>query len=424
MKTLDAQTIDETKQAKEVQSQSPSSSIWRPFMSTSSPTPPRVISGKGAYLTLEDGTNILDAISSWWVTLHGHTTEEIAEAISKQAKKLEQVIFANFSHHPAETLLENLIPLLPSNLQHPFFSDNGSTSVEVAIKMAYEYFQNIGEKNLPQIISFDGGYHGDTLGAMSVSSKSIYTKPFAPLLFPSPKIPYPGTFIGDKNQEETEALSLQILESNLKKSSANIVIIEPLIQGAAGMRMCSITYLQKLQKLVHKYNGILIYDEVMTGFGRTGEFFACTKSNTKPDIICLSKGITGGFLPLALTVATKTIYDSFANSIFYHGHSYTANPIACSAAIASLELLQKRPFDGIEEVHTEFLKTLPFKNKRVRGTIAAFEVENPKSLQNYLFSKQIFVRPLGNTVYCLPPFCITRDELSRIYGEILKWTQT
>ncbi|HRW58358.1 MAG TPA: adenosylmethionine--8-amino-7-oxononanoate transaminase [Chlamydiales bacterium] len=410
--------------------------LWHPFTQMKDQSFPEVLSAKGLNLYLKDGKVLKDMISSWWVILHGHCEESISEAIAMQAKQLEQVIFANFSHLPAKELTSLLQEFLPEELNSFFFSDNGSTAVEVALKMAYQYHLNIGNHDKKEFIAFEGAYHGDTIGAMSVGSRSMFSKPFNPLLFDVKRVSFPSTFENDPDRKQKEKNSIQHVEKLLSTHQIAALIIEPLIQGAAGMRICSIEYLQTLSKLCKKYDTIVIYDEVMTGFGRTGELFSFIKAKTVPDIVCVSKGITGGFIPLGLTIASETIYKGFLSDdplkAFYHGHSYTANPIACQAAIASLKLLKEKPlYKEIESWHRKYiqmLSSLPFiKNIRVVGTMMAFDIfaEDEgylstigKRLQKNLYEKGIYIRPLGNTIYLLPPYCIKKEELEEVYTRL------
>jgi len=416
--------------------------IWKPFtILKDAPDPIRVEEGRGAWLTLEDGRKIIDCISSWWVTLHGHSQPEIGEAIYRQSQKLEHVIFANFSHGPAEELAERLTARLPGDLSRVFYSDNGSTAVEVALKTAWQYWKNIG-KPRKKFIAFEGAYHGDTIGAMSVSSRSVFSEVFSELLFDVDFVPYPDTWLGDTTAEEREERVLNQLAEMLdsKPETYAGVIIEPLVQGTAGMRMCTPRFLKNLERLVRARDNLLIYDEVMTGFGRTGDWFAATRSGTEPDIICLSKGITGGFLPLSVTVCNSRIYDAFNSSdpmhTLWHGHSYTANPLGCAAALASFDLLEQdeNAFRKLEETHlhevAKLAETVEIEHPRVTGTIAAFTL--PVSGEGgYLnqVSNQIkavctdyglLLRPLGNEIYLMPPFCITEEELSDVYRQLGK----
>lgn len=414
-------------------------------MKTAGPPLP-VRSASGCFLQLEDGRRIIDCISSWWVTLHGHGNRRIADAIHEQAKNLEHVIFAGFTHEPAITLSERLLAHLPSHFTRVFFSDNGSTSVEVALKMALQYWQNIGQTKRTKFIGFEHGYHGDTVGAMSAGGTSGFWAPFRSIMFEIETIPFPSTFDNDSNvsQKEQESLSAlrQLLETKQQEYAA--IIIEPLVQGAAGMRMCSTAYLRKLQMLANEFDVLLIFDEVMTGFGRTGDWFACTKAAVEPDIICLSKGITGGFLPLSVTVASENIYQAFyadeLEKALFHSHSYTGNPIACAAANASMELLEECEsiFKTFEARHRKFahdhlgdLTGNAIHSLRYCGTIMAFDINTDAASQSYFgalapklrkeFIEQgLLLRPLGNTIYLMPPLCTEDTDLDEIYGTIRK----
>ncbi len=409
--------------------------IWKPFTILKGARDPlRVRSGEGIWLTLEDGRRIIDCISSWWVNLHGHSHPRIAEAIYRQALQLEHVIFAEFTHEPAEQLAERLTAKLPGSLNRLFFSDNGSTAVEVALKMAWQYWKNRGEQR-SRFLAFDGAYHGDTVGAMSAGSRSIFTRVFQELLFQVDFLPWPESWIGDTTTEEREEEIIRFLEEKLAEDPARYagIIIEPLVQGAGGMRMCREEFLQKLQRVARRHRTLLIFDEVMTGFGRTGEWFACRRAGVEPDLIALSKGITGGFLPLSVTVASEEIYEAFVTEdplgTLWHGHSYTANPIGCAAALASLDLLEEEEaFRRLEPVHLEGIAALSeaglAEKTRVKGTIAAFNIAG--SDEGYLSEmgpriKQkcveygLLLRPLGDVVYLMPPYCIAPDELRQVY---------
>ena len=399
----------------------------------------KVKSAKGSYYELEDGRKVLDMVCSWWVTLHGHAHPVIAKAIYDQALCVEQVLFANFTHDPAIELSHMLKKILPSHFAKMFFSDNGSTAVEVALKIAYQYWKNIGVNDRTRFLCFEGAYHGDTIGAMSLSSPSVFTDFFRPLLFNVDIVPFPATFYGDEQQHEKETKSLEVLKSMLKcnKGHYAAIIIEPLIQGASGMNMCTVDFLQKLEEIVKSENILLIYDEVFVGFGRTGDWFASTKCNSEPDLICLSKGITGGFLPMAVTVATEEIYSAFycddPLKTFFHGHSYTANPLGCAAAIASLNILNNQSFRILEDMHFKYSKDLQKHSKvskfRICGTVAAFDIitEEKKGylnsagmlLHKYCLEHGVFIRPLGNTIYLMPPYCIEDEELKLVYEVIL-----
>ena len=411
------------------------SPIWMPYTQMkSAPAPLRVRSARGAMLELEDGRQVLDCISSWWVTLHGHAQPEIAAAIAAQAGELEQVIAAGFTHAPAEALARRLVGRLPL-LPRVFYSDNGSTAVEVALKMAFQYWRNQGAPGRRRFLSLEGAYHGDTLGAMSLSSRSLFTEAFADLLFPVDFIPFPQTWAADEGVEEREAEALGYLEALLERQGEEYaaMILEPLVQGAAGMRMCRPSFLRAVEGLLRQRGILMVYDEVMTGFGRTGTFFACQQAGTQPDILCLAKGLSGGFLPLAATLCAEEIYRGFcsddARHTLYHGHSFTANPLGCAAALASLDLLeaQAHRFAQLEEWHRQELAGLAghphLCRLRVCGTIAAMEVEGaagylhevgPRLKQRFL-DRGFLLRPLGGVIYILPPYCLERAELAATY---------
>ena len=414
--------------------------VWHPF--TQAKTAPAVVpirSGKGAVLTAEDGTEYLDLISSWWVNLHGHGHPAIAAAIAEQAGELEQVIFAGFTHAPAARLAARLADLLPGDLDRVFFSDDGSTAVEVALKIALQYHHNRGEGGRTRFLAFEGGYHGDTVGAMSMGAKSGFFDHFRPMLFDVEALPYPATWDGDADVEAKEAAALQALDRWLEANGgeACALIAEPLLQGAAGMRLCRPAFLCAAVARVRAAGALVIFDEVMTGFGRTGHLFACRTAGVAPDLICLSKGLTGGFLPLSATVARESIFQAFLGESFdralAHGHSFTANPLGCRAALASLDLLEDPAMPAtwarIEALHRERIAALPARavRRRVLGTVAAFEVEGGGEgysaaigarLREFFMARGLLLRPLGNVVYLLPPYCITEAQLHRAYDAI------
>ncbi len=409
--------------------------LWPPFTQISSSLPPeKVIRGRGARLFLDNSKSLIDAISSWWVTLHGHSNPYIADAISKQAQELEQVIFADFTHPQAERLANRLSKL--TGLQRLFFSDNGSTAVEVALKIACQYWHNKGEPR-QQIIAFQGAYHGDTFGAMALGERNLFNAPFEDMLFPVKRIPWPSTWWGDEGIEERENKALIELERSLETPTAAL-ILEPLVQGAGGMAMVRVEFLTQIQKLINQSRTVLIADEVLTGFGRCGSLFAFEQSTLKPDLIALSKGLTGGFLPMGVTIASEEIYKTFMGDkpelTFWHGHSFTANPLGCAAANASLDLLESNPesYLNFESRHLNHLKVLSqhpkVKNTRLKGTIAAFEIAdtgnsgylNPagKIIKQAAKSQGVFLRPLGQVVYLMPPLCISDLELAKCYSAI------
>ena len=413
--------------------------LWHPTTQVAlHPEPLNVTSAKGARLHLGDGRQLIDAISSWWVTLHGHAEPSIAAAIGHQARTLEQVIFANFSHTPAEQLADRLAKR--TKLERLFFSDNGSTAVEVALKIAWQWWRNQGSDR-HRLIAFEGAYHGDTFGAMALGDRSIFTAPYDELLFDVARVSWPHTHWGDADVEVNEAKSLQELDAALATPTA-AVILEPLIQGASGMRRVRPEFLRAVQERVHSHGSLLIADEVMTGFGRTGTLFASEQAGLKPDLMALSKGLTGGFLPMGVTMASERLYQGFISEeplkTFFHGHSFTANPLGCAAALASLQLLEENAsrFTEFETRHTVHLKALAkveaVKDIRCLGTMAAFELDsggttylNPigRQLQARCLEQGVYIRPLGNVVYLLPPLCISDQELQACYQAILNGIQ-
>ncbi len=408
--------------------------LWHPFTQVATADPPlRVVRGEGALLELDDGRRLIDAISSWWVTLHGHGEPSIAAAIARQARTLEQVGFSDFRHPAAEQLAERLAAC--SGLERLFFSDNGSTAVEVALKIAWQWWRNQGEPR-QQLIAFEGAYHGDTFGAMAVGERSLFSAPFEPLLFAVARAPWPATWWEDDGVEEREAAALERLE-NLLQTPTAAVILEPLLQGAGGMALVRESFLRRVEALVRASGALLIADEVMTGFGRSGHLFASGRAGLRPDLMALSKGLTGGFLPMGVTLARDAIYEGFIGTApgltLFHGHSFTANPLGCAAALASLDLLQERPerhrqFEARHHPHLEALARHPLvRRPRLLGSVAAFEVAtdtpgylNPvgPQLQRQALARGVFLRPLGQVVYLLPPLCIDDDQLAHCYAVI------
>lgn len=411
--------------------------IWHPFTSfTSAPEPIPILKGEGLYLVDEAGNRYMDTISSWWVTLHGHAHPYIAERIYRQALQLEQVIFAGFTHQPAVELAERLIKILPHNFAKIFYSDNGSTSTEVAIKMAIQFWWNTSTPGKPverdKILAFRNSYHGDTFGAMSVSERSVFTMAFQEKLFDVLFIdtPEPG--------------NIETLKTFISSHGEQIAafIYEPILQGAGGMKMYEPALLSEILYACKQNAIICIADEVMTGFGRTGRLFASDHLEVKPDIICLSKGLTGGTMALGVTACTQRIVDAFITNdklkTFFHGHSFTANPLACSAALASLDLLQMedclKNIEAITASNKRFAKQLRHqshaKNVRCCGTIVAFEYDKgideylnniSQEITAYMLDRGIYLRPLGNTVYIMPPYCITQAELEKVYEAIIEF---
>ncbi|EKD23275.1 MAG: hypothetical protein ACD_82C00164G0003, partial [uncultured bacterium] len=355
--------------------------------------------------------------------------------IYEQALTLEHVIFAGFTHEPAINLCEALQAIIPAQLTKFFFSDNGSTAIEIALKMSYQYWRNLAGCNNKNIfLSFAGGYHGDTFGAMSVGASSGFHDHFKDFFFKVLAVSYPDTWDDDIDVAIKEQAALAKLEKYLEqyKDTIAAIILEPLVQGASGMRMCRPEFVRKVVELVRQNNILVIFDEVMTGFGRTGTYFACNQLDIIPDFLCISKGISGGFLPLALTITTNKIYEAFLgddfNTAFAHAHSYTANPLACSAAITSLKLLQhpscQLAIQNINSAHHAGIKLLKancphIEKTRILGTIAAFALKLSKekifALKTKLLQEGLLLRPLGNTIYLLPPYCISNQDLINAY---------
>ena len=405
--------------------------IWHPYTQMKNAEVIGIVYGEGSYLYDETGKRYIDAISSWWVNTHGHAHPYIALKISEQLGKLEHVVFAGFTHQPAVELAERLLVHLPGNQKKIFYSDNGSTAVEVAMKMAIQYWRNKGIKR-NKIIAFHNAYHGDTFGAMSVSGRSVFTDAFRDLLFDVVFIETPV-----KGNEERAFEELKIAVFRDEPAS---FIFEPMVQGAAGMIMYGHEIMDRMVQFCKEQKVITIADEVMTGFYRTGKFFATDYILAKPDIYCFSKGITGGFMALGVTSCTKEIFDAFISDdktkTLYHGHSYTANPLACTAAIASLDLYEKEEcIENVERIgrkHSEFLNTIQthssVRDVRQLGTILAIEIKtsgnsnylNPAGDKAYAFflDKGIIMRPMGNIIYILPPYCITNDDLDYVYENI------
>lgn len=413
--------------------------IWHPYTPQKYvPDPIPIVKASGVWLEDEHGNRYIDAVSSWWVTIHGHAHPAIAERIYRQALALEQVIFTSFTHFPAVELAERLLTILPGNFSRVFYSDNGSTATEVAIKMALQYWWNQDNPRKTRVIALQHSYHGDTFGAMSISERGLFTLAFQDRLFDVvfAATPEPGEPIRFPGREEPAD---QLL------SEAACVIYEPLLQGAAGMNMYPPEALDEFLDQCRAHDIICIADEVLTGFGRTGKLFASEYCRNKPDIICLSKGLTGGTMALGATVCTSSIHEAFVlddrKKTFFHGHSFTANPIACSAALASMDLLLhpdcheaiKRIVQQ-QQAFCDILRPLiNVRNLRQTGTIIAFEVEEEGSqyislvrdrVTSEALKKGVYLRPLGNTVYIMPPYCITAAELEQVHAVLLEIVKT
>jgi adenosylmethionine-8-amino-7-oxononanoate aminotransferase len=407
------------------------SPVWHPFTQHAlQPLALEVAAAEGAWLEASDGRRILDAISSWWVVTHGHCHPHIVAAVKAQAETLDQVIFAGFTHAPAEHLARGLIQLAPPGLCHVFYSDSGSTAVEVALKMALGYWHNIGQPR-HRILALEHGYHGDTIGGMSVGARGVFNAPYAPLLFEVTRIPLP---VPGREQQALAALG-----AACRKEPVAALIVEPLIVGAGGMLIYSAEALAQMKRICERHGVLFIADEVMTGWGRTGMLFACEQANITPDIMCLAKGITGGALPLAATLCTAPIFEAHLSKerskTFFHSSSYAANPLACAAAVANLEIWQQEPVrERIVELGNRqarhlagFQRDKRFGSLRRAGTIAALDLDvgdagylaeiGPK-LYNFFMQRGVLLRPLGNTIYVMPPFCTTDAELDLIYDAI------
>ena len=404
--------------------------IWHPYtqMQTAS-LPIAIVKGEGAYLITESGEKLIDAVSSWWVNIHGHAHPYIAQKVFEQLQTLEHAIFAGFTHPTAVDLAEKILSILPANQNKVFYTDNGSTAVEVALKMCLQFWSNQGQSRL-KILAFENAYHGDTFGAMAVSGRSAFTAPFDALLFDVIFIPTP-------NENNLEDIKQQI--SHHQKDLA-CFIFEPLVQGASGMLMYEAAHLDELIAHCREVNILNIADEVMTGFGRTGKLFATDHLVNKPDIMCFSKGLTGGTMPLGLTTCTQKIFNAFLSEdklkTLFHGHSFTANPVACSAALASFDLLMQpetmQNISRITQQHSAFKEKIQhhpkLKNVRQTGTILALEWQNHSNtsyfsdlrnqLYDFFLKKNIILRPLGNVLYILPPYCISPADLAYIYDQI------
>ena len=405
--------------------------IWHPFTQMQTALlPVPIVRGEGSVLYGADSRQYLDMISSWWVNLHGHAHPHIARRVSEQLQTLEHVIFAGFTHQPAVELAERLLVILPQNQAKVFYSDNGSTAVEVALKMAFQYWHNLG-KPRQKVVALENAYHGDTFGAMAVSGRSAFTAPFVPFLFDVEYLPVPVA-----GQEEAVLKHAE----HLFTSDVAAFIAEPLVQGAGGMVMYEPDVLDKLIQLARRNGSLVIADEVMTGFGRTGRLFASNYLQHKPDLMCLSKGLTGGTMALGVTTCTQAIYDAFLSDdkfkTLFHGHSFTANPLACTAALASMDLLllpeNQVNIDRIAKRHSEFATQLStFSNVaaiRQRGTLLAFDLNVGEQTSyfnnirdvayNFLTERGVLMRPLGNVLYFMPPYCTTDEQLTYAYGQV------
>lgn len=418
--------------------------IWHPFTQMkTAPEPLPIIRGEGPYLITEDGRSILDGISSWWVNVHGHCNPRVNRALRDQAERLEHVVFAGCTHPPAIELAERLQAILPARSQRVFFSDNGSTAVEVALKMAYQYWANRGESRRRTFLALEHAYHGDTVGAMSASHDSLFTASYAPLLFRVERVAVPEDYLAslDPKRDGTGTEPLRTLEELLERRGQEIaaVIAEPMLQAAGGMLVWKPAFLRRLRELCDVHGILLIADEVMTGFGRTGMMFACEHGPIEPDIICLSKGLTAGYLPLAVTVASETVYEGFLSDdrskTFFHGHSFTANPLGCAVALAGLDIFaEERVLERIaqiaEKMHarlSSFIGRDGIRDVRQIGAVGMLELDTER--RGYLaevgprmaaifLARNLLLRPVGNILYFMPPYVVTDQQIDWVFGQI------
>lgn len=418
--------------------------VWHPFTQEALDPPPlRIVKAEGVYLYTEDGRRLIDAISSWWVNIHGHGHSAIVSAIAEQAAKVDHVLLAGFTHDAVEELRYALRKVLPAALEYIFFSDDGSTAVEVALKMAVQYWQNVGQPAKRSIVALEHAYHGDTVGAMSVGADSGFNEPFRSLLFPVHRVhsAYCHRCPVGKTRATCKIDCVEQLEKLLAEKHGEIaaVIAEPLLQGAGGMIVHPIEFLRRVSESCREHDVFLIADEVLTGFGRCGKMFACELAGIVPDVMCLSKGLTGGVLPMGATVCTARVHDAFVSSdrsrTFYHGHSYTGNPIAAAAGLASLGIFEREPvFERINctaTIHRQRLAAIEnhpaVGEVRSIGTMAAIELKADDAgytskirtkLYQFFLDAGLLLRPLGNIVYVLPPYVISQEELHYVHDKI------
>ena len=388
--------------------------LWHPYTQMlTSPAPLPIARAEGVWLYTEDGRRILDGISSWWVNIHGHSHPKLNRALAAQAGELEHVVFAGCTHRPAVELAERLIEILPPGLARVFYSDNGSTAVEVALKLALQYWRNLGQPNRRTFLTLHDAYHGDTVGAMSASEESVFTRAFSSILFPVERV------------RGLDDMELRLREAG---DSVAAILIEPMLQGAGGMIVWPAEFVAGVRRLCDQYQTLMIADEVLTGFGRTGKMFACEHAGVTPDIICLSKALTAGYLPLGVTATTSGIYDAFLSDdrskTFFHGHSYTANPLACAVAIASLDLFRDEAVLASvarleQQLRAGFEPLRAVGKVRVIGGVGAVELisDEPGYLDGIgprlgagFLERGLLLLPLGNIVYFMPPYCITEAE--------------
>lgn len=409
--------------------------VWHPFTQQQTAGDPlEIVKAAGVTLFGADGKEYIDANSSWWVNVHGHAHPHIGKAISEQFNTIDHIVFAGVTHPKAVELSERIVGKLPANLKKVFFSDNGSTAVEVGLKMAFQYFHNQDQARR-KVVALNGAYHGDTFGAMSVGQRGYFNAPFEAFFFDVDYLDFPT----EENEEAVLAQARQLFSTN----EVAVLVVEPLVQGAAGMRMYSPDFLDELTAIAREFDSLVLFDEVMTGFGRTGKLFAMDHCQHKPDIVALSKGLTAGVIPMGLTVASQEIFNAFLSEektkAFLHGHSFTANPIACAVACASLDLFEEtQTIENIDSLikwgsaFSEQLKSLDnVRNTRQSGTIVAFEIETGEGdtyfsnirerAYAYFLEHGVLLRPLGNTLFVNPPYSITKVEYSKITDAILSF---
>jgi len=423
--------------------------LWHPYTQEKiAPNPIPIARAEGVYLYTEDGQRILDGISSWWVNIHGHSHPRLNEALAHQSREMEHVMFAGFTHPRAVELAERLVEILPEGLSRVFYSDNGSTAVEVALKMAFQYWRNQGEETRRTFITLHHAYHGDTVGAMSASEEGVFTQPFVPLMFRVRRVDPPYCYrcpLGLR-RVDCQIDCLCDLETALAENRSEIaaVLVEPMLQGAGGMIVWPNEFLSGVRQLCDKYNTLMIADEVMTGFGRTGKMFACQHASVSPDIICLSKGLTAGYMAMAVTAATEKIYEAFLSDdrakTFFHGHSFTANPLGCAVAIESLNIFRDEPvLNRVADLEKHLSASLPAFSSlphvgdvRIIGGVGVIELiqdKASKSAGGYLdrlgpqlsaefLRRGLLLRPLGNILYFMPPFVITPNEVDWCIDQI------
>ncbi len=430
--------------------------LWHPYTQMlSAPLPIPVARGEGIYLYTAQGERILDGISSWWVNIHGHSHPYLNEALARQAAQLEHVMFAGFTHRPAAVLAEKLVQILPPGLTRIFYSDNGSTAVEVGLKMALQFWSNQNQEQRRTFVVLDHAYHGDTVGAMSASAQSVFTASFEPMLFPVERVHAPYCYRCPLSLKPSTCGTqcLQSLESVLRTHEGAIagVLVEPMLQAAGGMIVWPEAFLRGVRRLCDDFDTLMIADEVLTGFGRTGKMFACEHASISPDLICLSKAITGGYLPLGVTAATERIYEAFLSNdrrkTFFHGHSFTANPLACAVGIASLELFRSEGslervgrLESIFRARRDSLQSCRHVGEvRILGGVIALELVRDKrtrhaggyldrigpQLTQHFLERGLLLRPLGNVLYFMPPYVIREDEanwaLDQITDALQSW---